>query len=91
MEVLLFQEKDLKRMNRDSFFKSCSIYKEDNKFKILFFDSLESAYSILKTCGEDEKTYTSLHSAYNKILQIGLKEFVFWDKDYRKALNKNGS
>ncbi|MGB0835566.1 MAG: hypothetical protein ACPGR2_13725 [Psychrobium sp.] len=82
----LILEKDLKKMSKNNFFKKGIVYKEDNVFKFYVLDSLSEKYAILKFGTVESRSFRNLTSAYKKLLELSVFEFVFFDQDKRRGL-----
>mgnify|MGYP000212218422 CR=1 FL=1 len=84
--VNLILEKDLKKMSRDSFFKKATVYKENGIFWFYVMDSLSQKYSILKFGYAESRSFKNVNSVYQKLLELDVFEYSFYDKDKRKEL-----
>lgn len=84
--INLILEKDLKKMSRDSFFKKATVYKENDVFWFYVIDSLNQKYSILKFGFVESRSFKNVNSVYQKILELGVFEYSFYDKDKRREL-----
>lgn len=84
--VDLILERKLKEMSRNSFFKKATVYKENNVFWFYVMDSLNQKYSILKFGYAESRSFKNVNSVYQKLLELGVFEYSFYDKDKRREL-----
>lgn len=85
--IKLFGEKDIKTMSENSFFKKAIVYKQGGIFKFVVFDLANNKYSILKFGTTKARTFVNIHTIYKKLVDFGVYEFDFIDKDRQRELS----